>query len=112
MVRQKILTEPRRYTKSGSMTKLKKKPREYDPMKTLLDEQLISKAIWVCLKDNDPDGVIEVLEAHFRAKNKSEVAREQNLPRTTMCHAFKNKNPTLHTLAKLVHAVYLNSDRL
>ena len=86
------------------MTKLKKKPDEYDPMKDLQNEQLIAKAVWECLKDNDPDGVIEILEAHLRAKNKSKLAREHDLPRTTFYHAFKSKNPTLHTLAKLVHA--------
>ena len=86
------------------MTKLKKQPREYDPTRDLLDEQLISQAVWECLKENDPEGVIEILEAHLRAKNKSKLAREQDLPRTTLYHAFKSKNPTLHTLAKLVHA--------
>lgn len=105
MVRRRTSIKQRKYTKSGSMIKLKKKPSEYDPMKDLLDEQLIAKAIWECLKDNDPDGVIEVLEAHLRAKNKSKLAREHDLPRTTFYHAFKNKNPTLHTLAKLVNAV-------
>jgi len=86
------------------MIKLKKKAREYDPMKDLLDEQLIAEAVWECLKDNDPEGVIEILEAHLRAKNKSKLAKEHDLPRTTLYHAFKSKNPTLHTLAKLVHA--------
>ncbi len=86
------------------MTRFKKQPREYNPMKDLLDEKLIAKAIWECLKDNDPDGVIEILEAHINAKNKSLISREHNLPRTTMYHAFRSKNPTLHTLAKLVHA--------
>ena len=69
-----------------------------------LDEQLIAKAIWECLKENDPDGVIEILEAHLKVKNKSQLAKEHDLPRTTLYHAFKSKNPTLHTLAKLVHA--------
>ena len=104
MDRQKPLTRQKKYIKRGSMIKLKKTPREYDPMKDLLDEQLISKAVWECLKDNDPDGVIEIVEAHLRAKNKSKIAREHSLPRTTIYHAFKSKNPTLHTLAKLVHA--------
>lgn len=53
------------------MTKFKKKPREYNPMKDLLNEQLIAKAIWECLKDNDTVGVIEILEAHLRAIDKS-----------------------------------------
>jgi probable addiction module antidote protein len=83
---------------------LKKKPREYDPLKELLNEKLIAKAVWECLKDNDPDGVIEILEAHLRAKNKSKLARDHDLSRTTLYHTFRSKNPTLHTLAKLVHA--------
>lgn len=86
------------------MIKLKKQPREYDPNKDLLNDQLIAKAIWECLKENDPDGVIEILETHLRAKNKSAFAKEHELSRTTIYHAFKSKNPTLHTLAKLVHA--------
>ena len=104
MVRRRTLITQKKYTESGSVTKFKKTPHKYNPMKDLLDEQLIAKAVWECLKDNDPDGVIEILDVHFRAKNKSKLAREHDLPRTTLYHAFKSKNPTLHTLAKLVHA--------
>lgn len=85
--------------------KFKKKPREYDPMKVLLDDRLIAQAFWECLKNNDPEGAMEILEAHLRAKNKSKLAREHDLPRTTIYHAFKSKNPSLHTVAKLVHAI-------
>jgi len=52
------------------MTKFKKQPREYNPTKDLLDEKLIAKAIWECLKENDSDGVIEILKAHLSAKKK------------------------------------------
>jgi len=104
-IAKKISTKRRKSAKIGSMTKFKKQPRVYDPRKDLLDEQLIARAIWECLKDNDPDGVIEVLEAHLSARNKSKIAKEQDLPRTTIYHAFKSRNPTLHTLAKLVHAL-------
>lgn len=104
MAKPKTLIRQRKFTKSGSMTKFKKQPRQYNPMKDLLDEELIAKAVWECLKENDPDGVIEILEAHISAKNKSQLAKEYDLPRTTLYHAFKSKNPTLHTLAKLVHA--------
>lgn len=86
------------------MTRLKKRAKEYNPTKDLLNEQLIANAVWECLKDNDPNGVMEVLEAHLAAKNKSKLAKEHDLSRTTIYHAFKSKNPTLHTLAKLVHA--------
>ena len=104
MARAKTLTKRKKFTRTGSMTKFKKRPQPYNPMKDLLDEELIARAIWECLKENDPDGVIEILEAHIGAKNKSQLAKEHDLPRTTLYHAFKSKNPTLHTLAKLVHA--------
>lgn len=104
MARQKTSITQKRYVENGSMIKLKKKPREYNPLKELLNEDLIASAVWECLKDNDPNGVIEILEAHLRAKNKSKLARNNELPRTTLYHTFKSKNPTLHTLAKLVHA--------
>jgi probable addiction module antidote protein len=86
------------------MTNFKRQPREYNPSNDLLNEQLIAEAIWECLKENDPDGVIEILEAHLSAKNKSQLSKDFDLPRTTIYHAFKSKNPTLHTLAKLIHA--------
>lgn len=101
---RRISIRQRKYVENGSMTKFKKKSREYHPAKDLLNEKLIASAVWECLKDNDPNGVIEILEAHLRTKNKCKLAREKNLPRTTFYHAFKSKNPTLQTLAKLVHA--------
>ena len=104
MARPKTLIKQKRSIKTGFTTKFKKQPREYNPTKDLLNERLIAKAIWECLKENDPDGVIEILEAHLSAKNKSKLAKEHDLPRTTIYHAFKSKNPILHTLAKLVHA--------
>lgn len=103
-IMRKKSTKSGSMTKSGPITKFKKKPHEYNPTKDLLNEELIAKAVWECLKENDPEGVIEILEAHFSAKNKSQIAQEHDLPRTTIYHAFKSKNPTLQTLAKLVHA--------
>jgi probable addiction module antidote protein len=104
MAKTKSLIKQIKFTKNGSMTKFKKQPRPYNPEDDLLNEELIAKAVWECLKENDPEGVIEILEAHICAKNKSQLSREHDLPRTTLYHAFKSKNPTLHTLAKLVHA--------
>lgn len=75
---------------------------EHDPTKTLLDEDLIARAIWSCLKNNDPEGVIEMIAAHNYAKNITAAAKENDLPRTTLYHAFKGKNPTVKTLAKMV----------
>ncbi len=77
--------------------------RPYSPTKQLLDEDFIAKAVWECFKNNDPEGVIEVIQAHMRAVNKTKAAQENELPKSSMYNAFKGKNPTIKTLAKLVH---------
>ena len=76
---------------------------DYSPTEELLDEDLIAKAVWECLKDNDYEGVIEVIQAHMKAVNKAKAAREADLSKSSMYNAFKGKNPTIKTLAKLVH---------
>ena len=76
--------------------------RQSNPREELLNGELIGKAIWECLKDNDPEGVIEVVRIYLEAANKTQIAQESNMPRSTMYHALKSKNPTVKTLAKLV----------
>ena len=78
--------------------------RKSDPRKELLDEELISRAVWECLKEGDSEGVVEVIKVYLEAVNKTEIAREASLARSTMYHMLKSKNPTIKTLAKLVHA--------
>lgn len=89
------------------MRKLKKDAhvKEIHPTQDLADEDLISKAIWECLKNNDPEGVIEVLQAHLEAVNMLKFSKEAHIPRATLYHFLQNKNPTLKTLAKVVHSV-------
>lgn len=69
----------------------------------LLDENFIAQAIWECLKNNDPEGVVEIIETHLETVNKVKAAQATQLPRATMYHAFKGKNPTVRTLARLVN---------
>lgn len=76
---------------------------EYSPTKELLDEEFIALAIWECLKNNDPEGVVEVIQAHLDAVNKARAAERALLPRSSMYNALKGKNPTVKTLAKLVN---------
>ena len=91
--------------KSKSNLKLKKgaKVIEYSATERLLDETFIAQAIWECLKNNDPQGLIEVIETHLEVVNKVKAAHATNLSRATMYHALKGKNPTVKTLAKLVN---------
>ena len=85
--------------------KLKKNARvmEYSPTKELLDEKFIAQAVWECLKNNDPEGVVEIIETHLAIVNKVKSAQKNDLSRSTMYHAMKSKNPTVKTLAKMVN---------
>jgi DNA-binding phage protein len=93
-------------SKNKSIIKLKKNTgiRESNPREELLNEELIGRAVWECLKEGDSEGVIEVIRAYLEAVNKTEIARKSSMARSTMYHTLKGKNPTIKTLAKLVHA--------
>lgn len=80
--------------------------KNYDPTRELLNEDRIAKAIWECLKNDDPEGVIEIIQIHLAAKNKTKVSRETGIPKTTLYHTLRSKNPTIKTLARLIHACY------
>lgn len=88
-----------------SILRLKKgvKLTKHDPFKTLLDEKLIAQAFWDCLKENDPEGAMEIIAAHLNALNKVQFAKESEIPRSTVYHSLKSKNPTLRTVAKMIH---------
>ena len=78
---------------------------EYSPTVKLADENFIARAVWDCLKNNDPEGVIEIIEAHLEAINKLQFSRDTEIPRSTLYYLSKNGNPTLRTLAKTVHEI-------
>lgn len=78
--------------------------RESNPREELLDEELIGKAVWECLKNGDSEGVIEVIQIYLEAVNKTQIAKKSSMARSTMYHTLKTKNPTIKTLAKLIHA--------
>jgi DNA-binding phage protein len=84
--------------------KLKKDAKviKYSPTQELMDESFIATAVWECLKNNDPEGVVEIIETHLEVVNKVRAAQEAELSRSTLYHALKGRNPTLKTLAKLV----------
>ena len=106
MVKVKTLVKQKKSSKNTRTLKIKKNTGVvvYSPTKRLLDEDFISRAIWECLKNNDPEGVIEIIEAHLDMVNKTHLAQRASLARSTMYHSFKGKNPTVSTLAKLIHA--------
>ena len=78
--------------------------KEYDPMKNLLDTKKMGAAIMECLLENDTEGVLEIIEGYLYAVNKTQFLKEAKIPRSTAYNVFKRRNPTIKTLAKIMHA--------
>lgn len=77
---------------------------EYDPVKNLLDINKMGAAIMQCFMENDTEGVLEIIENYLYTLNKTQFFKEANLPRSTVYNFFKRRNPTIKTLAKIMHA--------
>lgn len=77
---------------------------ELNLTKDLLDINKMGAAIMECLIENDTDGVMEILEGYLYAVNKTRFLKNANVPKTTFYNFIKSKNPTIKTLAKIMHA--------
>lgn len=78
--------------------------KEYDPMKNLLDTNKMGAAIMECLIENDTEGVLDIIEGYLYAVNKTQFLKEAEIPRSTAYNVFRRRNPTIKTLAKIMHA--------
>lgn len=77
---------------------------EYEPFEFILNEQNLAAAITECLMTNYPNGIVDILEHYLNACNKSALLKKAHLSRSTMYQLLKKRNPTIRTLAKLIHA--------
>jgi DNA-binding phage protein len=109
MVKTRILLKQKKSSENTASKRVRNEHKimEFSPSKELLDEKLIAQGIWECLKNNDPEGVIEIIQIHLEAHNKSQFAEDAEIARSTMYNAFKSRNPQLRTLAKLIHAYHM-----
>lgn len=105
MAKARTLIRRKRFLETMPKLRLKKgvKILKHNPLESLLDEKLIAQAFWECLKDNDPKGAMEVIAAHLSALNKAHLIKEAEISHSTLYHSLKSKNPTLKTVAKLIH---------
>jgi len=63
----------------------------------------VAQALLECLIENDTETFMEILDAYL-AVNRTHVAQRSKLTRATITQAFsKTGNPTLKTIAKIVH---------
>lgn len=86
--------------------KTKKGITAFESHRILEDEKLIVKAILESFKDNDPDAVIEILDAHLRTVNKSDFAEKTGISRSTLYDMLHGKkNPTLRVFIQCIHEI-------
>lgn len=78
MARAKTSVRRKKSSESTSKLRLKKgvKLAKHDPFEALLDEKLIAQAFCDCLKKNDPEGAMEIINAHLSALNKVQFAKD------------------------------------
>lgn len=80
------------------------KVKKYDPVKNLLDVNKMGVAIMQCLIENDSEGALEIIENYLYALNKTQFLKDANVPRSTAYNFIRRRNPTIKTLAKIMHA--------
>jgi DNA-binding phage protein len=67
---------------------------------------IIGAALLQALIDNDVETYMEILDSYLRV-NRSIIAERSDLSRSTVSLALSKKsNPTLKTIAKIVHEAY------
>jgi len=80
-----------------------KKLIPWAPEDSFTDHQKVGAALLECLIDNDTESFIEIFDSYLRI-NRLQVAKNANMARSTVQLALsKTGNPTLKTLAKIVH---------
>lgn len=76
----------------------------YSPTEEILQGDLIGKAILDCLRNNDPQGVMEIVALYLKTVNRVKIVQKVHLSRSTLYNSLRYKNPTIKTLAKIMAA--------
>lgn len=81
--------------------------KQHYPEKSLKNLDKVGTALLESLIENDTEAFIEILDAYLQV-NKSRVAKKAHIARSTIQQALSRKgNPTLKTLAKIVHESFI-----
>jgi DNA-binding phage protein len=105
MHKKKISKDPNFCFDDMPILKLKKaiKLKQHSPEKSLKDLDKVGAALLESLIENDTEAFIEILDGYLQV-NRSRVAKKAHIARSTIQQALSRKgNPTLKTLAKIVH---------
>ena len=83
------------------------KLKAHHPEKSFKSFDKVGAALLESLMENDTEAFIEILDSYLQI-NRSRVAKKANIARSTVQQALsKNGNPTLKTIAKIVHESFI-----
>lgn len=73
----------------------------------LKDQELVFRAFWQCLVEQDLDSFKDILRGHMEAVNKQQLAKRSKTSRRTLHRALSpDGNPTLKNISSIIHALY------
>jgi len=83
------------------------KTTSWHSSKEMADPKKVIGALFQSLVDGDTEAFKEILQAHLEARNISKLAKESGISRRTIYAALsKEGNPSLDTIARLVHQAF------
>lgn len=86
--------------------------KKYNPEEFFRNRTKVAKALLQCLLEGDAEAYKEILDSFLRV-NRSPVAHKAEISKTTVQNALSAKgNPTLRTVAKIVHYQALDTNLL
>lgn len=89
--------------------KTEKELTAFNPDKILANKRLIIQAIFESFIDNDPEAILEIIDAYCRTVNKSEFVERAGIARSTLYDMLEGKkNPTLRVLTQCIHQMLLS----
>ena len=81
------------------------KTSRFEPSDELCDYNLVATAFFEALQDDDVEAALEILEGYLMTRKKSDLAKKGKIATSTLYHSLSKKaNPTLKTVAKILHA--------
>jgi DNA-binding phage protein len=104
MIKKKTSGKQKFCLENMPILKSKRKASRHRPSAFFKMHEKVAAALLESLEENDADAFLEILDAYLHV-NRTRVAKESNLSRTTVQQAFSKKgNPTIRTIAKIVHS--------
>ena len=105
MIKKKTSKKQEFSLKNMQETKItnKKELSEWKPESSFGEFEKVGAALLECLVENDTEAFMEILDSYLRI-NRLQMSKKAKMSRSTVQLALSKKgNPTLKTIAKIVH---------